>query len=116
MKYCTGPIKNMYVKNMGVNEGITEFITESIVLKKNAPFFWNGVGRLISFEYNTFLPTKNEAELFVLDAIRKHPDHPELATCMYADYGNMEVHEIGRKEYNALRKTYKLMRKQKKSS
>ena len=57
MKYCTGPIKNMYVKNMGVNEKIGEIVTESIVVRKNAPFYWNPLGRLVSFEYNTFLPT-----------------------------------------------------------
>ena len=33
---------------------IGKVVTESIVLKKDAPFFWNGLGRLISFEYNTF--------------------------------------------------------------
>lgn len=116
MKYCTGPIKNMYVKDMGISESIGDIVTESIVLKKNAPFFWNGLGRLISFEYNTFLPTKSEAETFVLDAARRHPEHPELATCMYADYGNMETHEISRKDFAVLKKTYKQMRKQKKSS
>ncbi len=116
MKYCTGPIKNMYVKSMGINEGIGKVVTESIVLKKDAPFFWNGLGRLISFEYNTFLPTKNEAEAFVVESAKNHPNCPERATCMYADYSQMEVHEISRKDYKALKKTYKEMRKQKKSS
>ena len=116
MKYCTGPIKNMYVKNMGVNEKIGEIVTESIVVRKNAPFYWNPLGRLVSFEYNTFLPTREEALTFVTEAAIRHPEHPEMATCLYADYGHMESHEIGRKEFKALKKTYKAMRKQKKSS
>ena len=116
MKYCTGPIKNMYVKSMGVNEKIGEIVTESIVLQKNAPFYWNPLGRLVSFEYNTFLPTKSEAEAFVEETARRHPERLDLATCMYADYGHMTVHEIGRSEFKQLKKTYKAIRKQKKSS
>ncbi|MBO5120586.1 MAG: hypothetical protein J6C28_02725 [Bacilli bacterium] len=116
MKYCTGPIKNMYVKSMGVNEKIGEIVTESIVLQKNAPFYWNPLGRLVSFEYNTFLPTKSEAETFVEESAKRHPGCLELATCMYADYGHMTVHEISRKEFKQLKKTYKEIRKQKKSS
>ena len=113
MKYCTGAIKNMCVKNVGVSEKASKIVTESIVLEKSAPFYYNFLGRLISFEYNTFLPTKSEAEAFVVERARKFPEHLHLATCMYADYGNMEVHEIGRKEFKQLKKTYKIMRKQK---
>ena len=113
MKYCTGSIKNMYVKKVGISETASKVVTESIVLKKNAPFYWNLLGRLISFEYNTFLPTKSEAEAFVVERAKNFPEHLHLATCMYADYGNMEVHEIGRKEFKQLKKTYKVMRKQK---
>ena len=113
MKYCTGTIKNMYVKSIGVNENAGKIITDSMVINKNAPFYWNIVRRLISFEYNTFLPTKSEAKAFVVERARKFPEHLHLATCMYADYGNMEVHEIGRKEFKQLKKTYKVMRKQK---
>lgn len=116
MKYCTGPIKNMYVKSIGVNENIGKVVTESIVLQKNAPFYWNGMGRLVSFEYGTFLPTKSEAETFVEEAARRHPDYLTSATCMYAGYGEMTVHEISRKEFKQLKKTYKQIRKQKKSS
>ena len=106
----------MYVKSIGVNENIGEIVTESITLQKHAPFYWNRVGRLVSFEYNTFLPTKSEAETFVEEAARRHPNNLAGATCLYADYSHMEVHEIGRKEYKQLKKTYKEMRKQKKSS
>ena len=116
MKYCTGPIKNMYVKNIGISEKVREVVTESIVLQKNAPFYWNRFGRLVSFEYGTFLPTESEAEAYVEEAARLHPEYLENATCMYADYGHMEVHEIGRKEFKVLKKTYKQIRKQKKSS
>lgn len=116
MKYCTGAIKNLYVKDMGVNERIGEIVTESIVLRKNAPFYWNFLGRLVSFEYNTFLPTRDEAEAYVVEAARRYPNNPGAATCVFADYGNMEVHEIGKKEFKALKKTYKAMRRQKKSS
>lgn len=116
MKYCTGAIKNLYVKDMGVNERIGEIVTESIVLRKNAPFYWNFLGRLVSFEYNTFLPTKDEAEAYVVEAAKRHPNNLGAATCMFADYGHMEVHEIDKKAFKALKKTYKIMRKQKKSS
>ena len=67
-------------------------------------------------KYNTFLPTREAALTFVTEAAKNHPEHPEIATCLYADYGHMESHEIGRKEFKALKKTYKAMRKQKKSS
>lgn len=113
MKYCTGAIKNMYVKNVGVNESVSKVVTESVVLKKDAPFYWNPLGRLISFEHNTFLPTKSEAEAFVVGRAKSLPNHLHLATCIYADYGNMEVHEISRKEFKQLKKTYKAIRKQK---
>lgn len=116
MRYCTGPIKNLYIKSMGVNESISEIVTDSMVLKKHSPFYWNMLGRLVSFEYNTFLPTKEEAEAYVMTTARRYPEHPELATCVYADYGNMESHEIERREFRALKKTYKKIRKQKKSS
>lgn len=116
MKYCTGPIKNMYVKSLGVNVNVGKVITESIVLQKNAPFYWNRFGRLVSFDYGTFLPTKSEAEAYIEEAVRLHPEHLSNVTCMYADYGHIEVHEIGRKEFKELKKTYKQIRKQKKSS
>ena len=113
MKYCTGTIKNMYVKSVGVNENAGKIITDSMVINKNAPFYWNIVGRLVSFEYNTFLPTKSEAEAFVIGRAKAFPEHLHLATCLYADYGNMESHEISKKDFKQLKKTYKAMRKQK---
>ena len=69
MKYCTGAIKNMYVKKVGISETASKVVTESIVLKKDAPFYWNLLGRLISFEYNTFLPTKSEADPSYLSSL-----------------------------------------------
>ena len=116
MKYCTGPIKTMRVKSIGVNEDVGKVVTESIILQKDAPFYWNRLGRLVSFEYSTFLPTMTEAENYVVGVAKNNPDHLEYATCMYADYDNMEVHQIEKEEYKELVKTYKQIKKKKKSS
>ena len=108
MKYCTGTIRNMYVKNIGVNEEAGKIVTDNMIIKKDAPFYINRVGRLISLDYDTFLPTRTEAEAFVVGRAKNFPDHLELATCLYADYGCMETHQISRKEFKELKKTYKL--------
>ena len=106
MKYCTCDIKSVRIKNFCVNENISDAITEDVVLEKNSPFYWNFVGRIISLKHRTFLPTKEEARSIVLSEHLNHPKKTNIS-CMYADYENMGVHEISRKEFKQLKKTYK---------
>ena len=104
MIYFTGNIKKMYVK--GLNEDGT-IETESVVLLKDSPFYSNIVGRLISMEYNTFLPTRSEADYFVECLAKAHPNNLSGATCVYADYDNMKSCEVSKKDFKIKKKTYK---------
>ena len=106
MKYGTCDIKSMRIKSVGVNKNINSIITEDVVLEKNSPFYWNCVGRVVSIKHNTFLPTKEEAHSVIVTEQMNNPDKQNIS-CMYADYQNMVVYNVTRKEFKQLKKTYK---------
>lgn len=108
MKYFTGDIKRMYVKNVTVDGNISNIETESVVLIKDSPFYCNIVGRLISMKYNTFLPTYSEADYVVERLARLNPDNLEAATCIYADYDNMKAHNTSKQDFKVMKKNFKI--------
>lgn len=107
MEYCTGEIKKIYIKSITLGDGIQNIVTDSIVVKHNAPFYWKCFGKLISIEYNAVLPTKDEAECFVTTIVKNNPERKQSATCIYVDYNDMKVHKISRKDFVLLKKEYK---------
>ena len=116
MKIYNGKIKNLYVKSVEVNGDKINVLTDSVVLRENAPFYVNRFGRLVSFEHATFLPTFDEAESFVKGVIMNTPKAFDRATCLYACYGDMKEEEISKDQFKVLKKTYKNIRKEKRAN
>ena len=113
MRIYTGQIKNLYVKSFQINkDGLRVIETESVVVRKDAPFYRNFVDKMISFEYDTYLPTQSEAEAFVLDAAQKSTGaNIDGATCLYADYSDMQRVDVSKEEFKTLKKKYRAIRK-----
>ena len=116
MRIYTGQIRNMYVKNVEINGSNVRVVTDSIVLKKKAPFYPNFVGRQISFEYGTFLPTQNEAIAYIEESVKRHPESADSVTCMYACYDSLTPQDLSKSEFKLLKKTWKDIRRLKKKS
>ena len=104
----TGEIRNLYVKSIEVNGKAMEVVTDSMVVRKDAPFYPNFVGKLISFEFDTYLPTKDEAEAYVRETVQRNPNISlDRATCLYACYGEMSSQSVSNEEFKTYKKTYK---------
>lgn len=101
-----GEIKNMYVTDVEFFEGSRIVKTDSVVVKKDAPFYVGIMGRRISFDYNTYLATREEASILLNES--------NTGTCLFVDYGELVPEKISRKEFKQLRKTYKNNRKSQK--
>lgn len=110
-KLYTGNIKKLSFKNFEVNPSAFRKIAfDSVVVDKDALFFINCMGVPISVDYNTKLLTREEAEDFVEYLVEKHPNDPNLATCIYADEEFSFSHEVTRKELKKLFKDKKAER------
>ena len=107
MKYYTSEIKNLYIKSISISNDVQKVVLDNFVIIQNAPFYLNRFGKFISFEYNTVLPTKEEAENYILGVIKNNPNNSKNATCIYVDYKNMNAHTISKKDFVLLKKKHK---------
>ena len=107
-----GTLKNLYVKDFQVSEEglVVALDLESVVVAKDSLFYRNFTGRLINFEYNTYLPSFIEAEAFVRDVCRHNPNSSK-ASCLYADYGSIEEAVDETRSVREIKKYYKTKKK-----
>lgn len=112
MKVYRGEIKNAYVKNIDFCDGVTVVTTDSVVVKKDALFYAGLTGRKISFDYNTYLATAEEAIDLLENSARDNP-RINVGSCLFVNYGDLVPEEISKEEFKQLKKSYKEQRQNK---
>lgn len=106
-----GAIKKLYVATDMIIRGKHSYDIESMTLQKDALFYENFFGRKISVDYDTYLPTEEEAHIFCRNQTVGGLGNIDKATCVYADYDHMKPHsEVSRNELKRLIKTAKQKR------
>lgn len=107
-----GTLKNLYVKDFQVSEeGLAVALDlESVIVAKDSLFYRNFTGRLINFEYNTYLPSKTEAKAFVREVCKYNPMSSK-ASCLYADYGSIEEAKDETRSVKEIKRYYKAKKK-----
>ena len=107
-----GTLKTLYVKDFQVSEEglVVALDLESVVVAKDSLFYKNFTGRLINFEYGTYLPSRTEAELFVRGVCKYNP-MSNKASCLYADYGSIEEAVDETRSVREIKKYYKAKKK-----
>ena len=107
-----GTLKNLYVKDFQVSEEglVVALDLESVIVAKDSLFYKNFTGRLINFEYGTYLPSQNEAEAFVREVCKYNPMSSK-ASCLYADYGSIEEAKDETRSVKEIKRYYKAKKK-----
>lgn len=112
-KIIEGPIHSLYIKNIEINDGILKIQKADITIIKNALFYINYLGHPISFDYNTVLPYKEEADDYLENYIQinsSHPEkiNPENGSCLYIKPEELQAKEIiSNNEFKLLKQKYK---------
>lgn len=95
-----GNIKSMYVSKLQINNGIINCVTGEEVIIKNAKFYTNFIGREISFDYDTYLPTRMEAQDYINNGAGDN--------VLFVDYNELRYLEnVDKKTIKSLKKEYK---------
>lgn len=102
-------IKSVYVKGLELNGSkIEKICLESKVIKKDALFYKGLLGNMISFDYNTTLPSLDEAESYVEQQVSVKPQFSDAISCLYVDEDNMRLErKVTKKRFKQLKKEYK---------
>lgn len=106
-----GEIRNMFIKDMEFFEGTTVVKTDSVVVKQDALFYRGIMDRKISFDYDTYLSTEEEARDLIQDSAKRNPTNC-IDTCLYVDYSTLVPEEVKRSEFKKIKKAYKACRKE----
>ena len=109
MKIYRGDIKNMRATGFDLYEGTKILQSETVVVKKDAPFY-EFFGKKISFDYNTFLAPRDEATGFLKETLEANPTSG-VRTCLFVDYDELVPEEISKEQYKQMKKTYREQRK-----
>ena len=107
-----GTLKNLYVKDFQVSEEglVVALDLESVIVAKDSLFYRNFTGRLINFEYNTYLPSFIEAKAFVREVCKYNPMSSK-ASCLYADYSSIEEAKEETRSIKEIKRYYKAKKK-----
>ncbi len=107
-----GSIKNLYVSTYTRSGNNTTLVLSDAVIKEDAEFYRNITGKLISFDYDTHLASRDEATDLIVQAIENNPN-TTLLSCLFVDYDEVEyAGQISEKAFKQLSKRYKDQRKQ----
>ncbi len=106
-----GPIYKLYVKNLEINDTVLDIELASTTLKKDALFYINSFGKIVSLDYNTVLPQKEEAQYYIeshLPGTKKDKINPNSADCVYFEDSDLEKYQLlSQSAFKQLKKTYK---------
>ncbi len=105
-----GNIKNMYVAKQNIIGGSSVIELEDAVIKKDAEFYYGLAGKRISFDYGTFLPTRDEATAFIRQSVGNNPN-TTCNTCVFVDYDELVPEKVTNEKFKQLKKTYRQTRK-----
>ena len=110
-KIFTGPINTLHLKSLSITETNIKLIEESFVLKEDALFYQNIFGRMINFEHDTCLPTKEEAEDYFANVNMEGKEHNAVfrdCSIMYYNEDDLKpLKEVTNKEFKQLKKSFK---------
>ena len=100
-----GPIYKLYVKNLEINDTVLDIELASTTLKKDALFYINSFGKIVSLDYNTVLPQKEEAQYYIESHL---PGTKNSADCVYFEDSDLEKYQLlSQSAFKQLKKTYK---------
>ena len=109
-KIYSGDIKLLYIKGfenksvngLSINPDCLDFVfDDKVVLMKDAKFYYNWTGRLISFDANDYIESRYDAEELLRDC-------PNIKSVRYADYDKIKFErDLTNKEFKQLKKEYK---------
>ncbi len=105
-------INKLYVKKLevNINEGnVQNVVLSENILKKDAEFYRNFLGVLVSFDYGTRLPDYDEAYSYTKQQIATdNPSKILNASCLFVREDDVFFERtVSRKEFKQLKKKYK---------
>ena len=111
-KLYTGEIRKLSLKKLEPKpEALLNLAYESTVVNKDALFYKNILGVVISVDYNTKLATRDEAEYYLRNSFKVNPGLAHLDSCLYQESDVKFSHEVTKGELKQLIKTKKAERK-----
>lgn len=111
-KLYTGEIKKLSIKKLEPRpDALMNIAYESTVVQKDALFYVNFAGVLISLDYGTKLLTRDEAEYYLKSGLKVNPSLAHLVHCVYQDSNVTFSHEVTKEEFKQLVKSKKEERK-----
>lgn len=111
-KLYTGDIKKLSIKKLDPKPGaLINIAFESTVVKKDALFYVNFAGVVISLDYGTKLLSRDEAEYYLKSGLKVNPALSHLLYSLYQDADVKFSHEVTKEEFKQLLKTKKAERK-----
>jgi hypothetical protein len=104
-----GNIRNHSVSEITItNNGVQIAKSGSIIIKKDALFYRNFSGKMISLDYDTVLPTFEEAFIYATNQLNNNKEVLQLASCVFVNDKELQyVKTISNKELKELKKSYK---------
>lgn len=106
-----GNVKKLVVTALDVKSDGILLKKESYVVNKDAIFYKNMVGKIISFDYGTALPTYDEAIDCLQFTLENSRTSSNVVSCLYADYDNLRSETIDYNEFKSLSKRKRLRKK-----
>lgn len=107
-KIYTGDIKRYNIKKLGIDKNAEKILeANQAIVKKDALFYYNKLGILISFDYRTRLPDFNEAEELSIYEAKNSFTHSADPGFIYCDEKSIKYDKsISTAEFKVLKKTY----------
>lgn len=114
-KIFTGPINTLHIKSLSLKDNGLNLIKEDLVLKKDALYYQNFFGKMVNFEHNTCLLSKEEAEDYFKNfdsKVKEHNITVEECSILYFNEEELEfVKSISNEEFKALKKSFSSRKK-----
>ena len=111
-KIYTGEIKKLSIKKLEPKpDALINIAYESTVFKKDALFYVNFMGVVISLDYGTKLLRREEAEYYLKSGLKVNPSLAHLVPCLYQDSEVKFSHEITDEEFKQIKKTARVERR-----
>ena len=106
-----GPINTCYAKKLEVSRNFNTTHEVAYKVAKSDALFYRGIaGKMISFEYDTNLPTMEEATAYVMTHMENYPNND----CIFAEDGDIKpFKDISNEEFSKMKKEYKELKKKK---
>lgn len=112
VKLYTGDINEMKIKNVRRIDKEYLFTMKISTIKKNASFYEDITGRIISFDFDCEIVPKEIAQKFLEDAFDRTPEKVDQLKCYYTSYENLSEKEtFSKEEQKILNKRIKFMKK-----